>query len=176
MSRKTIKDLLDCAQWYARTWAKLQADYGICAHLMAGLIAATSPQRKVKENLHTARKILECIVSDKDWREVGGILPCHFKNIERAISGAPLHGGKVKAFYENLTGNLDSVTIDTWMLKFFKFSGWITPRRYEKFQKRVIKNARRHGLKPAEYQAIIWVKMRGLETAKTDMFDGVDYV
>lgn len=174
--RKTIKDLLDCAQWYARTWEKLQSEYGPYARLMAGLIAATSPQRAVKENLYMARKILEAHFLGGDWTAVRGILPAHYQNIKRVLAGEPMRGGKVCAFYENLTGNLDVATIDGWMLKYFRFTGWITPRRYEKFQKRVKRNARRYGLKPAEYQAIIWVKIRGLEIANKDMFDGIDYV
>jgi len=176
MKTKTIKDLIDCADWYKRTWEKLQAEYGPYARLMAGLIAATSPQRAVKHNLQLARQVLEKYFLGEDWIFIDGLLPNHVTNIKRMLAGEPMKGFKVRAFYENLTGNLSVPTVDGWMLKYFKFKGWITPNRYKKIAAKMVRNAKRHGLKPAEYQAIIWVKVRGLDTANRDMFDGVDYV
>ena len=176
MKTKTIKDLIDCADWYKRTWEKLQAEYGPYARLMASLIAATSPQRQVKVNLTMARKILEAHVSGEDWIFVPGLMNSHVLNVKRILAGEPMKGFKVRAFYENLTGNLSVPTVDSWMLKYFKFKGWITPNRYKKIASKMVRNARAHGLKPAEYQAIIWVKIRGLDTANKDMFEGIDYV
>jgi hypothetical protein len=128
---------------------------------MADLIAATSPQRSVKENVKLAEDVFDCLVLGLDWKETGGMChKSHWPNVERAIRREPLCGQKVRAFAANLKGDLSQITIDTIIWRFYRGYEWITPRRYEKLAKKLKAAARRHGLKPAEYQAVLWVKIR----------------
>lgn len=175
MTKKpTIKSLIDSAQWYQRTRARLVEDYGPDADLMADLIASTSPQRPVEHNLQLAKEVYKRYCLFDDWEAVVGLLPNHKTNIHRAFSREPLRGLKVSAFARNLKGDLSVPSIDTWVLKYMKFNKRLTPNRHKKLVEKMKRNAKSHGLKPAEYQAIIWVLIRGGKTAKRDMFDKLE--
>lgn len=173
MARPTIKSLMDSARWYQRTRERLIKDYGRDADLMADIIAATSAHTSVPINLQLAKEVYRehCLFGDP--LNVKGLLPNHRRNIARILAGQPLRGLKVRAFAENLKGNLNAVTIDTIIWTYYRKKVWITPNRHKKLVKQIKDSARRHGLKPAEYQAIIWVKARGTRNAVLSMFDGV---
>jgi len=100
-----------------------------------------------------------------DWKDDGfgnllkGTLPAHRPNVLRALKREPLSGNKVRAFAANLKGNLDEVTLDVWMCRYFNHEGSLTDKKYAELSARIITEARQQGLKPAELQAIIWWKM-----------------
>jgi soluble lytic murein transglycosylase-like protein len=173
MSKPTIKSLLESARWYQRTRERLIADYGADANLMADLIAATSPQRATEVNIQLAKEVYREYCLFGSWESVVGLLPNHKTNIRRALNREPLRGLKVRAFAENLKGNLDVVTIDTIIWGYYRPGVWITAKRHKKLCRYIKSAAKRRGLKPAEYQAIIWVKARGNRNAVLSMFDGV---
>lgn len=169
-----LKDPLESALWYQRTRAKLIADYGKDADLMAGLIAATSPQKSVAENLRLAKEVYKRYCLFDNWESVPGLNPkSHIPNIRRVLESKPLCGLKVRAFTENLKGDLSPVTIDTILWNFYCPGVWITPNRHKKLVQKIKRAAKRFGLKPAEYQAIIWVKIRGSKNAVLSMFDNI---
>lgn len=149
--------------WYENDQRFLQSLYGTDTDLFAALLAACSPQVHVKISWDWANRIYQDYKTNRriDYR---GLMACHVPNVKRALTGEKLSGRKVQNFYANLTGDLDAVTLDSWMLRFF---GWFlrhkrtpTDRQYDKLAKRFRAIAKANGLKPAELQSAIWIRYR----------------
>ena len=88
---------------------------------------------------------------------------------EKGIVGgiATLKGKKTNAFARNLSGDLDAVTIDTWMIKAAgivrepgKKKG-INDTEYNTLALALTKVADANNMPPAVVQAIIWIQIRG---------------
>lgn len=141
-------------QWYNKSKALIENLYGVDSRLFTRILAATSPRKSVVANWKLADRIYRHIKDGLNFDDLNGILPAHRPNILRVINNLPLSGNKVKAFAANLLGNLNEITIDVWI-----------KRWYEGLTDVQIKNRIRRGaifcdMKPAEYQAIIWTKCR----------------
>lgn len=158
-----LKPFFSFKDWYTKSSDNLIKIFGSeDISLIYGLISATSPRKSVKANLNLTKKLYKNYLLDEPiFKGIAGILPAHKGNILRVLNGLELSGNKVKSFYLNLIGDLNAVTIDTWVLKYFGLEDMIlTAKRYRDLTKRIKANARRHGLKPAEYQAVIWTAIR----------------
>lgn len=144
--------------WYKDSRQVIEQLYGDDADMFCDLLAATSPRKQVKVNWKMAVTIFD------EYKETGrinceGVMRSHQSNVIRAIYGLPLSGWKVPAFAANLKGDMERVTIDTWTLRYFGLKqNRIRGKEYFRMEKALQKMARRRGMKPAEYQAIIWVK------------------
>jgi hypothetical protein len=150
--------------WYRDAKQFIESIYGENADLFTALLAATSPQVYVSINWNMATRIYHEYMAGKQPLMIG-CMSCHRANVLRALAGETLRGDKVLNFYHNLRGDMDAVTIDTWMLRLFK---WFergtkripTHRQYERLAKRFALVAKNIGVKPAELQAMLWVKYR----------------
>jgi len=159
MYKKAIDNFGNAKNWYTDNWKYLQNTYDN-PYLMARLLSAISPQMSVKKSCIIAMRIYDQHTNNA-FIDYSGLMPCHMANVERALKGQELSGQKVRAFYQNLIGNLEEVTIDTWMIRFFKVEWkWVTPNRYTDLANRIKKYAVKAGLKPAELQAICWTYAR----------------
>ncbi len=163
--------------WYIDNQEFLQHIFGDDADLIAALLAATSPQMSVAASWTVAVKVYHQYKAGKNI-DFTKFRSCHKSNIARALSGEPLSGNKVRAFYQNLIGNLQAVTIDTWMLRLFKWfdRGTVripTNRQYEKLAKCFAKLANQNGYEPAEFQAILWSHYRGKQGYKPTSYSKV---
>jgi len=172
----SLKNYRNSVDWYKRTREKLIADYGKDADLIADLIAATSPRTPIAINIELAEEVYKKYCLFEDYQNVKGLLPNHRANIEKALLRKPLAGLKVQAFAENLKGNLNAITVDTITCLYFKYERIRIDKKlrksaYDTICKKIKRNAKRHRLKPAEYQAIIWVKARGVKAGSLSMFD-----
>lgn len=146
------------ANWYTDSRQVIEKLYGKDADMFCDLLAATSPRKQVSVNWDIAQHIYERYKHD-GYIDCQGLMGSHIPNVLRAIYGEPLHGWKVPAFAANLKGDLNRVTIDRWILKYFNLKQIrIRWSEYYRLEKAIQKMAKRRGLKPAEYQAIIWRK------------------
>ena len=186
--------------WYTLTRYKLIKKYRHKYKLMAGLIASVSPQYNIKRNYRIAKNIYNdyikdkktfiYYIKDKDYFIVTyNILPCHYNNILKCIlydidgnkNKLVLNGNKVNNFYNNLIGHQEYITIDTWMLKYFKHTkAWLNKSDYVLYSKYIIKYTKhinkRHNmrLKYSQVQAILWIKQRIISGYRPVSF--VDYI
>jgi len=142
--------------WYLNAYNKFMSYTN--DPIFIGILSATSPRKSLKANYNLAKKLYLNYLKGITpiFKGISGILPTHKKNIIRAIHGFKLHGDKVSRFYENLMLNLYVVTIDVWVKRYFKTKDFLTPLQYKALESKIKRNARRYGLKPAEYQAVIW--------------------
>lgn len=146
--------------WYIDIHEYIFATYQ-SPYLFAGLLAATSPQMSVKRSWDITIELYNQFIEGKtpNYRYYG-LLPSHSININRLVNGQEIRGPKVRAFFSNLIGDYDAVTIDTWMTKFYRFDGWLTIRRYEKLADRMRNYAKKIGMRPAALQAVCWSWIR----------------
>jgi len=146
--------------WYDRVRKAAFAKYGSNTDTFFRVLAATSPRFHVTKNYRLTKRIMADFLAERPIT-LSGLMPCHIPNVHRALSGKELSGQKVRAFYENLAGNSSVVTIDVWMLRFFKFTK-VNPSTsdYTRLSDRIRRLANRYGLTPAALQAIIWTAER----------------
>jgi hypothetical protein len=126
--------------------------------LFCDLLAATSPRKQVKANWNLAVRIMDEVKINGRYKRYG-MMKAHWMNVDRALAGEPLSGYKVPAFAANLKGDLQRVTIDTWVMAYFGLKQvQIRRKEYYRMEKAIQMLARHRGMKPAEYQAMIWCK------------------
>ena len=176
--------------WYRKTRSLLIKKYGKDYKLFAGLLASTSPRFQVKRNYFTTLKIYndylsnpaeflsEAIAEPLKFRRHYKLLPAHYNNIIRSLSHnytgskkLELSGLKVNSFYNNIIGNYNFVTIDIWMLRYFKHpKATLGIRDYRRYTRIIRKLSKKLGYLPAELQAILWEKQRFADNKKPSNF------
>lgn len=166
--------------WYKDIELKLKEIYKSDFKLMAGLMASTSPRYSIKRNLKASIAIYQAYKKEgqalinylennkNESLKRFKILLCHYYNTIKTLkhdytikAELELNGLKVNSFYNNLIGNYDFITIDTWILTFFRHkTTWINKTDYKKYSNYIKGLARKEGLKGAEFQAVLWIKTR----------------
>lgn len=154
----------DAASWYESATEDINtfADtFGFDRDTVAAVVAILSPRVQVSRNARLAVNYLLDGSTD-------GVMKSRIEAIERYIRygflSGDTHGKKVFAFYRNLSGDFDHVTIDTWMAKIYgiEFQG-ITDAEREALQADVKAIADAAGITPAAAQAALWVGYRELQ-------------
>lgn len=163
----------DAAEWYGRGRAhvrRLARDYGVTESTAAGVIAALSPRIQWAVNLRAAESVLEhaAIGIRITMPVVGGFGANRDKAWRIALGERPLSvlgGLKVRAFYRNLMGQLDHVTVDVWAARAAGIEHVsITAAEYMMVAEAYTVAAQRRNVRPAEMQAVVWVAIRGRST------------
>lgn len=114
-----------------------------------------------KETQHPIMKILVDVP--------GAWMRSRALNIIRALQGKPMSGDKVNSFKQNLLGDLEPSTNDTWMAQFANISQDIfgTKTGYKAFAAKIRRVAKKLGWQPAEVQETIWSFYKTLYEAQT---------
>ena len=144
--------------WYTESRQVIEELYGEDADMFCDLLAAVSPRKQVKANWDIARHIYERYKID-GYIDCQGLMGSYIPNVLRALYREPLHGYKVPAFAANLKGDMNRVTVVRWTLRYFGLQqSRIRRKEYYRLEAAIQKMARRRGMEPAEYQAMIWCK------------------
>lgn len=154
--------------WYSNareTVRNLSEMGGLTTTEVAGIIAALSPQTRWSVNVDGAQRV---VMAKKNRRRLPSGVTLYEKNAKKAwkIAGgtqpwAVLGGRKVIPFYDNLRGDEDSVTVDTWIWKGAGLTGTLTDAKMRAIQRAYVVVARRLQVTPAQAQAIDWIVIRG---------------
>lgn len=156
--------------WYDRASAAADdiADrYGLDRSQAAGIIAAMSPRSRWSTNLRAAETIARAAADgapsaprvglgdavDKAWRIAHG-----------EPAGLTLGGPKVRAFWRNITGDRDAVTVDVWAARAAtgRYDAPVPAgRRYARIAAAYRAAAHAVGVAPRDFQAAVWVHVRG---------------
>jgi len=164
----------------ARVWATMSADARRALTVqVAGVIAALSPRCQWSTNVAWAAAVVHAA-------RTGAPMPrVHTKTMRRQAwriaNGehplAVLHGPKVRAFWANITGDTDAVTVDVWAVRAARGDravrgadgrmswaddGRVSEREYRAYADVYRRAARRLGVTPRECQAAVWVAVRGV--------------
>jgi hypothetical protein len=126
----------------------------------AAIIAATSPRTNWKSNLQAAA---ECVYYGA---KPAGMLGRSWYNACAIRDGAKpedvLRGPKVFAFWRNIVGDKERVTIDVWALRAAGYEkSHLTPREYVEIERAFVAVAAEHNMAPRDFQAALWVAERG---------------
>jgi hypothetical protein len=157
--------------WYgasaASTIESIARETGLDFEHVAGVVALLSPRVRWYKNIEGARDFCRAYVSGNPEPYANG-LPYNRRKAWQWLHTRDyelLTGNKVSAFYQNLTGNEQRVTVDTWAIRAAtrcKLDAVDSTRRYYEVERAYQRVAREHGLTPAQCQAIVWVVIRSL--------------
>jgi len=104
-------------EWYSNSLEAIKHKYGIHTTKFIKLLGVTSPRNTVKRNLFLADKTLKYSILNKDIDFSYGIANKQIlTNVTRVLNDKPFGGVKVNAFVKALSGDLNQVVIDSWML------------------------------------------------------------
>lgn len=152
--------------WYQDATKLIKKLYGKNWRLFVQILAATSPRQAVKRNWRQSAVIVRAYAERAKYPErlgdvLGDVMGTHMPNVIRALQGRLLSGPKVSRFAENLTGNLDVVTIDVWICKAYGIKpNKLSSALYDRLERKIIADAKKTNATPAGYQAVIWYAIR----------------
>ncbi len=167
----TEEDYEEGMNWYPSAY-KFARSLSDDVRKAAGVIAALSPHQRWEQNMKSAEKIMKAakeyrsvipkvggtyINADKAWRIAHGEDP---EDVLKSTD--PNRYYKVRRFFDNILGNQELVTVDTWTA----IAAMDIPPRdvrgqfYLDIERRFQKIANRLKIPPRELQAICWVVAR----------------
>jgi hypothetical protein len=168
------------AQWYGAAHARvaeLAERYSFTTAQAAGVIAALSPRVRWDENVADADYLLSVLEDERDGLPVPDMVArrqsmrAFLDNVETAckVAGsddplAVLRGPKQRAFYRNIMGDADGVTVDVWATRAATRGALNHPRNageYATIAAAYRRAARAVGVTPRDFQAAAWVAVRG---------------
>lgn len=142
-------------------------------YIAAGVLAASSPQNKWERNKIDAYNILNAVDKNipMDQVKVSTFNKNKYKAFEIAKGNIEIlkSSPKTYAFARNIgAGDDNYVTIDRWHIRACKTTSSkpkkiiesVTHKQYQQIQSETIKVAKEFGVKPHQFQAIIWVTIR----------------
>jgi hypothetical protein len=156
--------------WYEtalETAKQFAREYGVSYRHAAGVIAALSPRMKWGTNKDDSKRILQAVAAGS------GIIPkcaAYGANVRKAWRIANgeqpakvLGGPKVNAFYRNICGDYNGVTVDVWAARVAEpynhhFAG--RDKDYQVIAAAYASVADSLNLFPAFLQAICWIAVR----------------
>ena len=166
-------------KWYPDATKLIRELYGDNWRLFIDLLAATSPRQSVKQNWRQTAAIIAAYVDRENRPDVfgnllGDIMSTHLNNVVRSLAGRPINGQKVSRFSENLKGNLDVVTIDVWICKAYGITHKkLTTDVYNRLERKIQADAASRGIRPANWQAVLWQAVRRMAGKNTKSFVSV---
>lgn len=132
----------------------------------AAIVAALSPRERWRRNIQMAADVIA-------RRPVTG-LTISVRKAEAIRDGAPLtgevgdalggHAPKVRAFWRNLCGDGEGVTVDVWATRAAtgnrRLAAPTSPQHYREIADAYRAAAKRVGERPCDFQAIVWLSVR----------------
>lgn len=164
--------------WYAdsQAWISDLADEtDLSPQVVAGVVAALSPNNRWERNLEDARNVCLAVTAD-DAKDAFDAVSVATFNANKAKAWEILQGKgensgpKTRAFARNLSGDLSAVTVDRHAFNVAAAGEWIvdkggpkiTPKRYEIVAQGYTDVAQLFGIEPAQAQAIAWITWKRL--------------
>lgn len=173
-------------EWYptARASAVALAErYGFTVEQSVGVIAATSPRVDWSSNLADAETVLSWCEDSRDgssapWWSIRGDCSAFSANILAAIECAAaddpltvLNGQKQRAFYRNIIGDADGVTVDVWATRAATRGRQDHPTgraQYRLIERAYQRAAAKRSCKPRDLQAAVWLAIRDTAVRTSD--------
>jgi hypothetical protein len=156
----SVAQIMQAAEWYSEAQSiaiQLSEKYLISLDVAAGIIAAFSPRTRWAQNILNAERFL----NDES-------IPALGNNIRMAAavmndeSISALKGRKTNSFAHNISGNMDKVTIDVWMIRAAGYDRLDANKgMYDLMENVIIELAEVYSVRPAQLQALIWIVVRG---------------
>lgn len=177
LSAATAHDLAMGISWYDRAQMmaeEMAEESGLSIRACAGVIAALSPRQQWATNIAQARQLVMAAAAGESEPPAVGTMANRRKAWRIANGEDPstvLGGSKVRAFFANIMGDTESVTVDAWAAR--AAEGRDNPnapvrRRYELLAESFRRVAERRGMTPRDVQAAVWTVYRRLHGYQYD--------
>lgn len=159
--------------WYPDALAvcrSISRETGYSMERSAAVVAILSPRARWRTNVEAARNLLADgaairVGARKRYRRRYGVLPAQVQRAQIALEArkysALVSGPKISAFYRNIIGDTDIVTVDTIMSKAADLGSNVTPKVRATIVEAVYILAVEYGLTPRDMQAAVWCAFRG---------------
>ncbi len=157
--------------WYPlarRTCENISREYGVPVDTVARVVAVLSPNMSWKGNITCTRKVLDGWTAGIPASDVRAGLRTNVRKAYAILNGNPdaLTGPKVTNFYRNIMGESDLVTVDSWAMRAATgkpYTNRDVPTATERaaITLAYCRAAARRGVCPRDFQAIVWVVIRG---------------
>lgn len=167
----TLEDLEQGMSWYPRAKSYclyLSQQYNVPITKTAAVVALLSPRNKWERNKTDAKALFEAYVNNEDLHQVK--VATFNRNRSKAVAviegSEPtcFFGPKTRAFYKNILGSADSVTVDTHAYSVAmgkrQVGKSITRPLYRKIERDYKEASSLLGIKPYELQACTWVTFK----------------
>jgi hypothetical protein len=163
----------DGAAWYPSALAecrRMGRAHGVSAPRAAAVVAILSPRARWQTNLRAADMLLSDaamirIGARRRYRRRYGVLPAQVTRAQYAIGAdrysSVVTGPKVSAFYRNIMGDADIVTVDTIMAKAGGLGSVVSPKVRAAVVSAVCVLADEYGMSARDMQASVWCAFRG---------------
>lgn len=160
--------------WYAealRVAQEISDVTGMPVRAVVGIIAALSPRTQWSTNVMWTRAVVNAALAGLPCPAVHtekGMRPQAWRIAQGADPLDVLQGPKVRAFFANIMGDHNAVTVDIWAIRAAlrdaaPTDSWITVRMYREIADLYRRAAVIVGVTPREAQAAIWVHARGIK-------------
>jgi hypothetical protein len=152
--------------------AELEEYFGDDAEFMAGLIAHLSSGLAVPAN---TMKAIEVYIAHKSGLAFKGTHQVSENRIKQFLDTRLTSGPKRLPFFQAIMGDANAIVIDRWMARVMDFrtwdtdqEKWVTSTGASKAQRELLvawvqRGAKRMGITPRAYQALIWAGKKALD-------------
>ena len=150
--------LTEGAVWYlrARQCARtLSRRYNVPLDTVAAIIAVTSQRVTWKYNLTCTVRALK----GQEIRHLGQVVAKVAKLMDGQAPANVVSGQKIRAFWRAILGDRDAVVLDSWMMGAIGVKT-LTPKQYEIVANNLRLEAKRAGVAPSTFQAVVWCALR----------------
>jgi hypothetical protein len=173
-------------QWYRNGTKRLQeaineSGANVSLYRAAGVASLLSPLTPWSRNMRGAEELVRLYASRASYPyllDVAERSTVYNTNAKRAVSylqGNDLEapgGMKTGPFHKNLAGNLEPVTVDSWMYRIVDRFGLSSETPTENANRSITRAlkmcATLYGIAPAQAQAIVWTVERDYWSKKSD--------
>lgn len=134
--------------------------YGHTPEQIAVAVAHLSPRQSWARNKAMATEL----VSTGTTKGLGACIARATNALTHSDPISTLKGPKTRSFGLNLLGRYETVTVDIWAYRAACPTGDIEKmgkREYDAIERAYIATAKHYGISPAQFQAIVWVAIRG---------------
>lgn len=157
--------------WASRFWfeecERVLVDLFPDPTFAANLLAATSPRNTLRSNVKLFRRAL--FEWERGELDLTGYFPSVAGNVSRVLNGEPIQGRKVRAFAAAMTGDVNAVVVDMWLMRAFGYRGdRPTPSQFASITRDVRELAPYYGLQPRQLSAVLWAGCRRYYTGQTE--------
>lgn len=154
---KGVKDI----HWYRDTERLFVDLFGSDRlHLVTQLFAATSIKSTLTSNIKLFRRALRDINEGNEFRRY---LPAMEYQLKLIRDGRPIQARKIRNFAAAMSGDVNAVVVDRWLMRAFGYDGIKSPTdaQYTRIENWVRGYAEMTSREPRQISAMIWSGIRG---------------